>query len=162
MDQYADMLEAKIEHLEFANNIRTRLFVVKTIKGDIGRILIALVTLAIFCKIFGYKITILTLFGMYITQSIQAAPATTLRGLHNTLLYISFRIQGFEPKQYKEMESALIDAIIQLQQLATPPPTTTTTELPIYQMKNKRIHCILHAFVNKTLIRTIFQEKAQT
>jgi hypothetical protein len=30
------------------------------------------------------------------------------------------------------MEEALIDAIIQLQQIATPPPTTTT-ELPIFQ-----------------------------
>ncbi len=49
------------------------------------------------------------------------------------------------------MEAALIDAIIQLQQLATPPPKTMTTELPIFQTKNERIHGILHAVVNKTL-----------
>ncbi len=48
------------------------------------------------------------------------------------------------------MEEALIDAIIQLQQIATPPPTTTT-ELPIFQTKDEQIHGILHAFVNKTL-----------
>jgi hypothetical protein len=35
VDQYADMLEAKIEWMEFANKIRIQLFVVKTIKGDI-------------------------------------------------------------------------------------------------------------------------------
>ncbi len=35
-DQYADMLEAKIECMEFANEIRIPLFLVKTIKGDIG------------------------------------------------------------------------------------------------------------------------------
>jgi hypothetical protein len=82
------MLEAKIERMEFANKLRIQLFIVKTIKGDIGRILIALVILAIFCKIFGYKVTILALFGMYIVQPVQAAQPTTLQGLHNTLLYI--------------------------------------------------------------------------
>jgi hypothetical protein len=156
VDQYADMLETKNGGVEFANNIRICLFVVKTIKGDIGQILIALVTLVIFCKIFGYKLTLLTLFGIYIAQPVKAAP-TTIQGLHNTLLYIRFRLHynwlqsGFGPKQYKEMETALIDAIIQLQQLATPPPTTTTMELPIFQTKDERIHGILHAFVNKTL-----------
>jgi hypothetical protein len=49
------------------------------------------------------------------------------------------------------MEAALIDAIIQLQQLETPPPTTTTMELPIFQTKDEWIHSILHAFVKKTL-----------
>jgi hypothetical protein len=91
VDQYADMLEAKMERMEFANKIRIQLFVVKTIKG-------------------------------------------------------------FGKKQYKEMEAALIDAIIQLQQLATPPPTTTTmTELPLFLTNNEWIHGILHSFVNKTL-----------
>jgi hypothetical protein len=33
VDQYADMLEAKMEWMEFANKIRIQLFVVKTIKG---------------------------------------------------------------------------------------------------------------------------------
>jgi hypothetical protein len=49
------------------------------------------------------------------------------------------------------MEAALIDAIIQSQQLATLPATTMTMELPIFQTKDERIHGILHAFVNKTL-----------
>ncbi len=94
---------------------------------------------------------------MYIVQPVQAATPTTLQGLHNTLLYIRFRIHynwlssGFREKQYKEMEAALINAIIQLQQLATPPPTTTTTKLLIFQTKDERIPSILHTFVNKTL-----------
>ena len=94
---------------------------------------------------------------MYIVQPVQAKKPTTLQGLHNTLLYIRFRINynwlssGFGEKQYQEMEAALIDAIFQLQQLATPPSTTTTTKLPIFQTKDERIHGILHAFVNKTL-----------
>ncbi len=141
LDQYADMLEIKIEHMEFTNKIRIQLYLVKTIKGDIGRILIALAILAMFFKIFGYKVTILVLFGMYIAQPVQAATSTTLQGLHNTLLYIRFRINwlssGFREKQYKEMEAVLIDAIIQLQQLATPPPKTMTTALPIFQTKDK-------------------------
>jgi hypothetical protein len=36
LDQYADMLEAKIVCMEFTNKIRIQLFLVKTIKGDIG------------------------------------------------------------------------------------------------------------------------------
>jgi len=47
------------------------------------------------------------------------------------------------------MEASLIDAIIQLQQIATPPPTTMTTELQIFQTKDE--HAFLHAFVNKML-----------
>jgi hypothetical protein len=108
-------------------------------------------------KILGCKTVVLILFSMYIIQPVQARKPNTLQGLHNTLLYIRFRINynwltsGFGEKQYKEMEEALIDAIIQLQQMATPPPTTTTTELPIFQTKDERILGILHAFVNKTL-----------
>ncbi len=50
------------------------------------------------------------------------------------------------------MESALIDAIIKLRQIATPPPTTmTTTEAPIFQTNDEIIHDILHSIVNKTL-----------
>jgi hypothetical protein len=108
-------------------------------------------------KILGCKTIVLILFSLYIIQPVQERKPTTLQGLHNTLLYIRFRINynwltsGFGEKQYKEMEAALIDTIIQLQQIATPPPTTSTTELPIFQTKNERIHSILHAFVNKTL-----------
>jgi hypothetical protein len=48
------------------------------------------------------------------------------------------------------METALMDAIIQLMQVATP-PTTTTTEAPIFQTKHERIHGILKTFIDKTL-----------
>jgi hypothetical protein len=130
---------------------------VKNIKQNTGRILIAIVLLAVVGKIIGYRTVVLILFGMYLIPPVQARKPTTLQGLHNTLLYIRFRINynwlssGFSQKQYKEMEATLIDAIIQLQQIATPPPTTTTTELPIFQNKDERIHRILHAFINKTL-----------
>jgi hypothetical protein len=164
VDQYADMLEKKIEHMEFTNKIRIQLYMVKTIKGDIGQILTALALLVIAGKIFGYKTVVLVLFGIYIMQPVQAKKPTTLQGLHNTLLYIRFRINynwllsGFGEKQYKEREADLIDVIIQLQ-LATPPPTTTTTQLPIFQTKDERIHGILHAFVNKTLNRQAEERK---
>jgi hypothetical protein len=82
---------------------------------------------------------------------------TTLQGLHNTLLYIRFRINynwlssGFGEQQYREMEAALVNAIIQLQQIVTPPPTkpTSATKIPMFQTHDERIHSILHAFVNK-------------
>jgi len=157
MDLYADVLEKKINRMEFANKIRIQLYLVRNIKQNTARILTAITLLAIIVKIFGYKTLVLILFAMYLIQPMQARKPTTLQGLHNTLLYIRFRINyywlssGFGEQQYWEMENALIDAIIQLQQRATPPPTTMTTELPIFQTKDEQIHSILHAFVNKTL-----------
>jgi hypothetical protein len=61
------------------------------------------------------------------------------------------------------MEATLIDAIIQLQQIATPPPTkqTSATKIPMYQTNDERIHSILHSFVNKTLIIQA-EEKEET
>jgi hypothetical protein len=139
--------------MEFANKIRIQLYLVRNIKQNTARILTAITLLAIIIKIIGYKTLVLILFAMYLIQPMQARKPTTLQGLHNTLLYIRFRINyywlssGFGEQQYREMENALIDAIIQLQQRATPPPTTMTTELPIFQTKDEQIH----AFVNKTL-----------
>jgi len=51
------------------------------------------------------------------------------------------------------MEAGLVDAIIQLQQLATPPPPkpTSATKIPMFQSNDERIHSIIHSFVNQTL-----------
>ncbi len=51
------------------------------------------------------------------------------------------------------MEAGLVDAIIQLQQLATPlpPEPTSASKIPMFQSNNERIHGIIHSFVNKTL-----------
>jgi hypothetical protein len=70
---------------------------------------------------------------------------------HSSIHQIPESLQSsFSPKEYAEMETALVDAIIQLRQIATP-PTTTTTATPTYQTKDERIHGILQAFVNKNL-----------
>jgi hypothetical protein len=78
-------------------------------------------------------------FAINLIQPTHAKKPTTLHGLHNTLLYIRFRINyywlssGFGEQQHREMEAALIDAIIKLQQIATTPPTklTSATKIPI-------------------------------
>jgi len=142
---------------------------VKNLKQNCGRILTALALLAIIGKIFGYKTLMLVLFAINLIQPVQAKKPTTLQGLHNTLLYIRFRINynwlssGFGEQQYREKETALIDAIIQLQQIATPPPprTTLATKIPMFQTNNEGIHSILHAFVNKTLNKQV-EEKEET
>ncbi len=111
----------------------------------------------------------LVLFAINLIQPVQAKKPTTLQGLHNTLLYIRFRINynwlssGFGEQQYREKETALIDAIIQLQQIATPPPPrpTSATKIPMFQTNDERIHSILHAFVNKTLNKQV-EEKEET
>jgi len=61
------------------------------------------------------------------------------------------------------MEAALIDPIIQLQQIATPPPTkpTSATKIPMFQSNDERIHSILHSLVNKTLNKQA-EEKEET
>jgi hypothetical protein len=61
------------------------------------------------------------------------------------------------------MEAALVDAIIQLQQIATPPPTklTSATKILTFQTNDERIHSILHSFVNKTLNKQA-EEKEET
>ncbi len=61
---------------------------------------------------------------------------------HSSIHQIPESLQSsFSPKEYAEMETALVNAIIQLRQIAT----------PTYQTKDERIHGILQAFVNKTL-----------
>jgi hypothetical protein len=159
MDLYANILNQKIERMEFPNTKRIQIYLVKSLKENCGRILTALTLLAVIGKLIGYKTLILVLFALNLIQPTQAKKPTTLQGLHNTLLYIRFRINynwlssGFREQQYREMEAALIDAIIQLQQIAMPPPTksTSATKIPMFQANDERIHSILHAFVNKTL-----------
>jgi hypothetical protein len=110
-------------------------------------------------KIFGFKTVLLIIFATNLIQQTKAEKQTTLKSLHNTLLYIRFRINqnwldsGFGIQQYKEMEAGLVDAIIQLQQLATPPPPKPTSafKIPSFQSNNERIHGIIHLFVNETL-----------
>jgi hypothetical protein len=139
------MLEKKIEQMEFANKIQIQLYLVKNIQQNSGQILTAIAQLAVIGKLIGYKTLVLILFCMYLIQPTQAKKLTTLQGLHNTLLYIRFRRNynwlstGFGKQQYNEMEAALTDAIIQLQQIATPPPRTSVTKIPIFQTKDKRI-----------------------
>jgi len=110
-------------------------------------------------KIFGYKTVLLIIFATNLIQQTQAEKPTTLQSLHNTLLYIRFRIHynwlrsGFGEKQYREMEAGLVDAIIQLQQLATPPPPkpTSATKIPMFLSNHERIQSIIQSFVNRTL-----------
>jgi hypothetical protein len=159
MDLYANFLNQKIERMEFANTQWIQMHLAKSIKENCGQILTALAILAVIGKVTGYKTLILVLFVINLIQPTHAKKPTTLQGLHNTLLYIRFRINynwlssGFGEQQYWEMEAALIYAIIQLQQITTPPPIklTSATKIPIFQTNDDRIHSILHSFVNKTL-----------
>jgi hypothetical protein len=101
------MLKKKIDWMEVADKIRIQLYLVKHIKQNTGWILIAIALLAVVGKIIGYRAVVLILFGVYLIQPVQARKPTTLQGLHNTLLYIRFRINynwlssGFCEKQYK-------------------------------------------------------------
>jgi hypothetical protein len=85
VDLYAVMLENKIDWMEFANKIRIQLNLVKNIKQNTGRILIAITLIAVVGKIIGYRTMVLILFGMYIIQPVQARKPTTLQGLHSPI-----------------------------------------------------------------------------
>ena len=120
----------------------------KSIKENCGRILTFLAILGVIGKVISYK----TLFAINLVQPTQAMKPTTIQSLHNTLLYIRFRIKynwlssGFGEKQYQEMEAGLIDAIIQLQQIATPPlpKPTSATKIP-KQMMNESTAFYTHS-----------------
>jgi hypothetical protein len=155
--------EEEVRKMDFAFNKRTQILLATIIKENNRKLLWTLfpylVLLTLAAKIFGYKMVILIIFATNLIQQTQAEKPTTLQSLHNTLLYIRFRIHynwlrsGYGEKQYREMEAGLVDAIIQLQQLATPPPPkpTSATKIPMFQSNDKRIHGIIHSFVNKTL-----------
>jgi len=160
---FQEELEEEVRKMDFAFNKRTQILLATIIKENNRKLLWNLapyiMMLIITGKIFGYKTVILIIFATNLIQQTQAEKPTTLQSLHNTLLYIRFRIHynwlrsGFGEKQYREMEAGLVDAIIQLQQLATPPPPkpTSATKIPMFQSNDERIHGIIHSFVNKTL-----------
>ncbi len=149
--------------MDFSFNKRTQIYLASIIKDNNRKILIHLTPylamLIIIGKIFGYRTVLLIIFAMNLIHTTEAKKPTSIQSLHNTLLYIRFRINynwlssGFGEKQYREMEAGLVDAIIQLQQLATPPPPkpTLATKIPMFQSNDERIHSILHSFINKTL-----------
>jgi hypothetical protein len=155
--------------MEFANTKRIQMHLAKSIKDNCRRILTFIAILGVVGKVIGYKTLVLIIFALNLIQPIQAKKLTTIQSLHNTLLYIRFRINynwlssGFGEKQYREMEAGLIDAIIQLQQIATPPPPkpTSATKIPMFQTNDEHIHSILHSFFNKMLNKQA-EEKEET
>ncbi len=160
---FCDELEEEVRKMDFAFNKRTQILLATIIKENNCKLLRHLapyiVMLIIIGRIFGYKAVLLVIFATNLIQQTKAEKPTTLQSLHNTLLYIWFRIHynwlrsGFGEKQYREMEAGLVDAIIQLQQLVTPPPPkpTSATKIPMFQTNDERIHSIIHSFVNRTL-----------
>jgi hypothetical protein len=166
---YEEFIVEKIRHMDFAYNKRTQIYLVSIIKDNHRRILTYLTILMIIGKIIGYKTLVLIIFASNLIQQTEAKKPTTIQSLHNTLLYIRFRINynwlqsGFGEKQYREMEAGLVDAIIQLQQLATPSQTkpTSATKIPMFETNDERIHSILNSFVNKTLNKQA-EEKEET
>jgi hypothetical protein len=160
---FRDELEEEVRRMDFAFNKRTQILLATIIKENNRKLLMHLAPyiamLIILGKIFGYKMVLLVIFATNLIQQTEAKKPKTIQSLHNTLLYIRFRINynwlssGFGEKQYREMEAGLVDAIIQLQQLATPPPPkpTSATKIPMFQSNDERIHSIIHSFVNKTL-----------
>ncbi len=160
---FRDKLEEEVRQMDFAFNKGTQIFLATIIKENNRKLLMHLAPyiamLIILGKIFGYKMVLLVIFATNLIQQTEAKKPMTIQSLHNTLLYIRFRINynwlssGFGEKQYREMEAGLVDAIIQLQQLATPPPPkpTSATKIPMFQSNDERIHSIIHSFINKTL-----------
>jgi len=143
--------------MEFANTKRIQIYLVKSLKENCGRILAALALLAVIGQLIGYKTLILVLFAINLIQPAQAKNPTTLQGLHNTLLYIRFRINynwlssRFGEQQYREIEAALIDATIQLQQIQNfnPSPVchkphSTCTSQKSHNPAGPTQHTIIH------------------
>jgi hypothetical protein len=156
-------LQEEVKRKNFILNKRTQILLATIIKENNRKLLWTLlpylILLALAANLFGYKTVLLIIFATNLIQQTQAEKPTTLQSLRNTLLYIRFRIQynwlgsGFGERQYREMETGLVDAIMQLQQLATPPQPkpTSPTKIPLFQSNDERIHGIIQSFVNETL-----------
>ncbi len=107
---FQEDLEEEIRRFDFAFNKRTQILLATIIKENNRKLLwtlfpyLLLLTLA--GKIFGYKTVMLVIFATNLIQQTQAEKPTMLQSLHNTLLYIRFRIHynwlrsGFGEKQY--------------------------------------------------------------
>jgi hypothetical protein len=166
---YEEFLVEKIRRMEFTNTKQIQMHLAKSIKHNCRRIWTFLAILMVIGKVIGYKTLVLIIFAINLIQPTQAKKPTTIQSLHNTLLYIRFRINynwlssGFGEKQYREMEAGLINAIIPLQQIATPPPPkpTSATKIPMFQTNDECIQSILHSFDNKTLNKQA-EEKEET
>ncbi len=82
--------------MDFAFNKRTQILLATIIKENNRKLLRHLapyvVMLIIIGKIFGYKAVLLIIFATNLIQQTKAEKPTTLQSLHNTLLYIRFRI----------------------------------------------------------------------
>ncbi len=163
--QYSNQMDDQVRQMEFAVQARQYTFESQAMMKTFGRVTMVIITFIAIGHKFSLRIMFLAVLLAWAVQPTQMAPISTIQGLHNTLLYIRFQKvynwlqSGFGPKQYAEMETAMVDAIIQLRQIATPPPTTTT-KTPIYQTKDERIHGILQTFVDKTL-NTTAEEKEE-
>jgi hypothetical protein len=156
-------LQEEVRKKNFILNKRTQILLATIVKENNRKLLCTLIPylmlLTLAGKIFGFKTVLLIIFATNLIQQTKAEKQTTLKSLHNTLLYIRFRIHhnwlgsGFGVKQDREMEAGLVDAIMQLQQLATPPPPKpiSATKIPMFQSNDERIHGIIQSFVNKTL-----------
>jgi hypothetical protein len=55
-NQYADMLEIKVNQLKFITRTRLYLFVMQSLMKTFGTLAIAFITIAAVCQIFGYKV----------------------------------------------------------------------------------------------------------
>jgi hypothetical protein len=107
---FQEELEEEVRKMDFAFNKRTQILLATIIKENNRKLLWTLfpylVLLTLAAKIFGYKTVILIIFATNLIQQTQAEKPTTLQSLHNTLLYIRFRIHynwlrsGFGEKQY--------------------------------------------------------------
>jgi hypothetical protein len=93
---YQDALKEKIRRMDFAFNKRTQIYLATIIKENNRKILIHLAPyiamLIIIGKIFAYKPMLLIIFTTNLIQQTEAKKPTTIQSLHNTLLYIRFRI----------------------------------------------------------------------
>jgi hypothetical protein len=108
---YEDTLKEEIRRMDFAFNKRTQIQLASIIKDNNRRILIHLAPylamLVIIGKIFGYKTVLLIIFTTNLRHKTEAKKPSTIQSLHNTLLYIQFRINynwlssGFREKQYR-------------------------------------------------------------
>jgi hypothetical protein len=93
---YKEFIVEKIRRMDFAFNTWTQIYLVSIIKDNHRKILTQLAQhlaiLMLIGKILGYKALVIIIFAINLIQPTEAKKPTTIQSLHNTLLYIRFRI----------------------------------------------------------------------
>jgi hypothetical protein len=116
-ERYADFFESEVNKMEFFANTRLYTFGLQKIIKNVGRLTMIIIIFTTMWHRFGLKAIILVIGIVLLIPHTEAAPASILENLQDTLTYICF-LHSFDPfstelhlNELFKMEATLIALI---------------------------------------------------